>query len=312
MRATAGQPTETGEELERVPVTGYSGYGKRLTVILDRPQKKRCSFLFLTKKFKDKPGEYEQIFWQTQQGLSEHKSKYKLAYNRSSWLTVFIDTAERYAWNFPAAKCVREKLPAGDYAVKDDHGIIALVERKTMVNLLHEFGNLRKFHQHLNELAACRNSALVIEAEYGDLLDKERIRPYTGAFAAKALAEVHSVHPGLAVIFAGNRKQAAIWTYYFFQSVLARGRDEKAGHSLVRESTARYGRANGAVLAQDEARRTVLNNMPEVFTTSQLARNLPRHSPVAVRRVLESMKNEGLLSCERQGRDLCWHRKISI
>jgi len=38
-------------------------YGKRLAIVLDRAINKRCEFLFLKKKYKQKEGEYEQIEW---------------------------------------------------------------------------------------------------------------------------------------------------------------------------------------------------------------------------------------------------------
>ncbi|MFN7170321.1 MAG: hypothetical protein ACK4NT_03660, partial [Candidatus Omnitrophota bacterium] len=42
-------------------------YGKKLNVVLNRSQKKRCWFIFLKKEYKKKPGEfYYQVFWITQ------------------------------------------------------------------------------------------------------------------------------------------------------------------------------------------------------------------------------------------------------
>ena len=39
------------------------------------PMRKRCDFLFLTKRYKNKPGTYEQIFFHTQAAVRAHKSR---------------------------------------------------------------------------------------------------------------------------------------------------------------------------------------------------------------------------------------------
>ncbi len=65
--------------IEEVPVFNFQKYGKRWSCVLSRPIRKRFSFLFLQKKFKNKDEFYEQIFWQTQTGLTSYKAKYKLS-----------------------------------------------------------------------------------------------------------------------------------------------------------------------------------------------------------------------------------------
>lgn len=308
VRADPSAAMAPQEELERVPVRNFASYGKRLTVVLDRPNRKRCSFLLLSRSYKTKAGEYEQIFWQTQQGLTARRPRYKLAYNKPGSLTVYVDTLEKYAWNFPGATTVREKLPAGDYAIKDANGFLAVIERKTFANLMAELGNLKRFHQHLAELSACRHAALAVEAEYGDFLEPAKIRPYTGAFAAKAIAEIQACHPHLPLVFAGSRKAAAVWAMHYFRTVDERSREQAGGPDLVRESAARYGEARDRTFAQDDVRRLVLTRLPGTFTTRELIGNLPQLTPAAVRRELERLKHEGLLSAARRGRDLVWSR----
>lgn len=305
---TAGRENISVEEkeVERNLVLNYSFFGKRLTLILDRPIKKRCSFLFLTKSYKTKEGEYEQIFWQTQQGLTEHRSKYKLAYNREKEITIFSDTSERYAWNFPSANIIHEKLPIGDYAIKDNFGFLAIVERKTFANLMSEFGNLKKFHQSLTELEICKNSALVIEAAYADFLDKNKIHPYTGNFGAKAIAEIQVAHPNLAFIFAGSRKLAIAWTLHFFMAAQAKNDDNSS--IIARESVAKYGARKNIFYNEDQARRFVFTQMPQEFTTTQIRANLPNMAATDVRRILNKLENEGILSTEKKGKDLVWKK----
>ena len=297
----------TEVEIENVPIVNFSSYGKRITIILDRPTQKRCSFLFLAKEYKSKEGEYEQIFWQTQQGLTQRKTKYKLTYYKTQELTVFIDTAERYAWNF-LAKIIKEKLPIGDYAVKDQFGFLAVVERKTFANLMAEFGNLKKFHQHLHELEVCKNSALVVEATYGDFLNAEKIKPYVGQFGAKAIAEIQAAHPKLPVIFAGSRKMAQIWAQNFFAAVSVKNSDYLSDE--VRESIAKYGSERGAAFSDDEARRAVFSTMPECFTTRNLVDNVPRLSYLKSSAFLKKLENEGVLNSEKERGRIIW-RKVS-
>ncbi|MDZ7611732.1 MAG: ERCC4 domain-containing protein [Candidatus Moranbacteria bacterium] len=307
LRALSGVvPEEEGEEVESVSVWKYGVYGKRATVILDRPRQKRCSFLFLTRAYKQKEGEYEQIFWQTQQGLTQRKSKYKLSYNRKENLKIFIDSGERYPWNFPAAEEIKESLPLGDYAIKDNYGILAVVERKTFNNFMAELGNLKKFHQHLSELGNCRHSALVIEANYDDFLKKEKIKPYTGFFAAKAIGEIQASHPRLPIIFAGSRKTAAVWTYNFFSNTQAKTRD-KAGDYL-KESAVKYRPSGSNLLAEDEIRRKIYEEMPERFTTSEMASQLPRCESQFVRNALNKLKKEGVIYSFRSGREIVWNK----
>jgi len=61
IREENGEWDEPVGEIEQVPVVSLRRYGKRLALVLDRPKNKRCDFLFLTRKYKNREGEYEQI-----------------------------------------------------------------------------------------------------------------------------------------------------------------------------------------------------------------------------------------------------------
>ena len=55
---------EALEEVERVDLLALQRRGPRLSMVLDRPRRKRCDFLFLERTYKNRPGaSYEQIFW---------------------------------------------------------------------------------------------------------------------------------------------------------------------------------------------------------------------------------------------------------
>ncbi len=215
------KPEKELEEVERVPIVSFKKYGRRLIVILDRKLRKRCDFLFLEKKYKNKEGTYEQIFWRTEIGLKERRPKVRISAFTNKKLEIVKDSNEKYGWNFGKNQVRRAKLPVGDYALMSGDEIIAVVERKTFENMLAEFGNLAVFYQKLAELEAYKNSALVIEANYSDFLSPKKLKYHTPSFCAKVFAEISTLFPSLKIIFAGNRKLAQEWTYRFFLSIQA-------------------------------------------------------------------------------------------
>jgi predicted Zn-ribbon and HTH transcriptional regulator len=214
-------PDEVLEELERVDIIAFSERGRRISVVLDRKRCKRCDFLFLRKSYKGRPGEsYEQIFWLTQRSIEQHRPTFKLvSCQGSSELLVRIHSNERYPWRFPDAVTERGAIPAGDYALMDGDKMLAVVERKTLDNLLADFGTMPVLHQRLAELAAHDNHALVIEAPYADFLNSRKVHHYTPSFCARAIAELYALHPNLRIVFCANRKIANEWTRHFFTAV---------------------------------------------------------------------------------------------
>ena len=299
----------TIEEVERVPVVSLRRYGKRLAVVLDRPKNKRCDFLFLTKKYKTREGEYEQIFWRTERGLKERKPRVKLSTYTKSKLTVAIDSAERYPWRFPESTVEREQLPVGDYALKEGNRIAALVERKTLDNLLAEFGRMSIFHQQLSELETYRNSALVIEANYSDFLNPDKMKYYPPAFTAKAIAELHAFHPNLSIVFAGNRKLAREWTFQFFTSTTAH--QEDTPHHKVSEVMTRYGKTPETTGGSYyEIRESIENVFPNEFTIAMLRESFPDIPEATLQRVLRDMKKEGIIEPHGRGKKSYWSKTL--
>ncbi len=297
----------TIEEVERVPVVSLRRYGKRLAVILDRPKNKRCDFLFLTKQYKTREGEYEQIFWRTERGLKERKPRVKLSTYTRSELLIAIDSGERYPWRFPDSTVEREQLPVGDYALKEDNRIIALVERKTMDNLLAEFGRMHVFHQQLTELETYRYAALVIEANYSDFLNPGKMKYYPPAFTSKAIAETYALHPNLIIVFAGNRKLAQEWTHQFFFAITAH--EEDTPHYKVSDIIARYGTppdANGG--SYYEIRHNIENEFPCEFTIAMIREAFPDIPESNFQRVLRALKKERIIQPHGRGKKSYWSK----
>jgi hypothetical protein len=101
----------------------------------------------------------------------------------------------------------------------DGDRMLAVVERKTLDNLLADFGMMPVLHQRLAELAAYDNHALVVEASYADFLNPKKVHHYTPGFCAKAIAELYALHPALRIVFCANRKVANEWTRLFFRAI---------------------------------------------------------------------------------------------
>lgn len=294
-------------EVERVPVVSLKRYGKRLAITLDRAVNKRCEFLFLKKHYKQKEGEYEQIFWRTRSNLIQRKMKARLTTSGSFELHIVIDKSERYPWNFPGCLVARKPLPVGDYALVTPDGIRALVERKTFENLLAEFGRLPLLHQALGELEAYKYSALVIEANYADFLDPKKLRFYSPSFASRVLAEIQALHPDLIVVFAGSRKLAQEWVLRFFSAVTSHEQNRlPAG---VNEALFRY------ELPVDfkggchyEIREKIIKELPPEFGPDDLSQYFPEIDRKVLRRVLVDLRKEGRLEASGKGRARRWSK----
>lgn len=120
------------ETVEQVPVVHLARLGRKLSVTLDRAQRKRCEFLILEKPRAD-GGTIEQVYFRTEAAVRAHRTskRAELSTRTDAALEVVIDSQERYPWRFPGARLVRRKLPVGDYALLHDERPLAVVERKT-------------------------------------------------------------------------------------------------------------------------------------------------------------------------------------
>jgi len=303
LRADPDEEEGPLEELERVPVTNMRQYGKRLSIVLDRPRKKRCDFLFLKKAYKNGGGEYEQIFWQTQKGLKERKSKSRFAVYGSPAMHIAIDHSERYAWSFSDSTVERASLPVGDYALLHDGQIAAVVERKTLENMISSLSDLRLLNQTLGELETWPSPALVVEANFGDFLDPKKIRPLNPPYCARALTEMTALHPKVPIIYAGSRKQANLWTMAFFKTVRAMKEEPQGRLETQRPPFALVPDIPSLTTARV---KEAIEKMPEAFTFKELAQALPDVSEHALRRTLKDLREEGLVTCAGRGKAARW------
>ncbi len=299
-------PDEPRELLERVTVTSLQRLGRKLALVLDRPQRKRCDFLFLTRTYKNRPGEYEQIFFRTQAAVKASKTRGRTQLFGDYPIEVLVDRAERYPWHFASAEIRRENLPAGDYALYQDSQLQAVVERKSFDNLLRDLGQIQILHQQLAELTTYPHPALVVEAPYGHFLDPKRVAPWPAAHVARALAEISAMHPTLPVIYAGNRKQANEWCHGLFRAVAKRLAD--TAPASVAEVRARHTPVKATGGASLSVRREIMHELPERFTMAMLSRRFPELTTQQLRPILHRLRSEGLLRREGHGRGSVWVR----
>jgi hypothetical protein len=307
LRDRGDDPAEALAAVERVPVTHVARLGRKLSVVLDRPARKRCEFLVLEKTYRHRPGTYEEIFFRTEGAIRAHRSRGRAELRPRGELAVVIDSAERYPWSFPGAHSVRRALPVGDYAALDGERIVAVVERKTLDNLLTDLSALKALHLQMTELENCLRAAVVIEAQYADFLDGGRVRKWPVAYLVRTLGEIQALHPKLPVVFAGNRKLANVWARHFLAAAVAAEREPQS--DFVAEPLLQYQPrpATGGVDA--EVRRAVLEAVDARFTVDDLRRHLPDAGDRRLRRVLATLRTEGRVECLGRGPRAAWRRR---
>jgi hypothetical protein len=184
--------------------------GAAIDLILDRPRLARSQFVFTHAR--GRPA----VWWQTQKTAQAANPGARVPQGRAPGsLVVAVDTRERYGWRFAGrdVDVERRTLPAGDYAVLAEGGIVSLVERKTLENLATSLsdGSLAFQMQRLGELGL--PAAVVVEGDYPDLY---RTQAGRGSWLADMLGRLAVRYPEVPIVFAGSRKFAEEWAYRFF------------------------------------------------------------------------------------------------
>lgn len=286
--------------------------GKSATTIdlsIDRPSRKHCSVL-VTRQFAGNTLVKEVAYLRTEAGTKSHKSRFYLQPSSARTIAeIVVDTRETYAWAFKAARVTTAALRSGDYALRVDERILAVIERKTMPNMLANLSTLESYNAHLTELSSYLHGALVIEAQYRDFLDPVKTKPLAAARCARALADIGSRHPNLQVVFAGNRKTANTWAAHFFESCAALAAGTHAMDAPVQESLVDdHGRANtGGVDA--EIRHAIMHVLPVGIRVGDLVAAFPTVPTTRLSRCLKALRGEGKLTTQGAGRTTVWIRE---
>ena len=180
------------------------------------------------------------MFFRTESGIRAHRCRTRLELGPApAALTIVVDSGDGIPGAFRAA---RWSAASSRWAITPCWTASAWWRwwsGRATTTCSAEVGAIQALHQQLADLASQPPAALVIEADYRDFLDLARLkRALAGGHLARVLAEVTALHPGLPVIYAGNRKLANLWTYRFFAAVAARRADGRP--PLVRELELRY------------------------------------------------------------------------
>ena len=150
------------------------------------------------------------VFWQSARTSKQARPGVRVPTARASGyeLEVMVNTRERYAWKFAEQQATTTKraLPVGDYAVEDDNRMVAVVERKSVDDLVSTIvgGKLWMLLAELSAFAteSGRVAAIVVKDRYSAIFKLRHVRP---ASIATQLAEAAVRYPTIPIVFAETR-----------------------------------------------------------------------------------------------------------
>ncbi|MGB8860555.1 MAG: ERCC4 domain-containing protein [Ilumatobacteraceae bacterium] len=214
--------------IERVPVRSCVRRGAAIDLVLDRGRENRSQFVFANARGR------EVIFWQSARTSKQARPAVALPTARAAGLTleVLVDTHEQYPWRFSQQQAVtrRRALTTGDYAVAVEERVLAVVERKSLADLVGTLisGKLRYL---LADLATVPRAALVVEDRWSSVFKLDRVRP---SVVADGLAEAQVRFPTIPIVFCETRPLAQEWAYRFLGAALAHAGEHEHAAELER------------------------------------------------------------------------------
>ncbi len=220
---------EDAEVIVRVPVRSCVRRGAAIDLVLDRARESRSQFVITTLR-----GGRQAVFWQTSRTAKQARPRTTTSTARAfgvADLEIVVDSQERYAWGFSAQQATtrRARLPCGDYGLVDDGRLLAVVERKSVGDLVTSL-TTGKLKYQLTELAACPRAAVVVEERYSRALQHEIVR---ASVIADGLAECQVAFPNVPIMFCENRKLAQEWAYRFLGAALVAADLDASGAAAV-------------------------------------------------------------------------------
>jgi ERCC4 domain len=215
-RAQEGWPHEP-EIVEQVPVRSCQRRGVAIDLVLDRPRENRSQLVFTRIQ-----GGREGIFWQSARTTRQARPGIRVPRRRAAELaqiTIVVDSRERYPYKFAQqqASTERRALPAGDYGIEHDGNVIAVVERKSLDDLVRRLIDGQLTYA-IADLATIPRAAVVVEDRYSSLFKLEYAQP---GFVTELLATLTVRYPTVPIHFSETRQLAEEWTYRFLGAALA-------------------------------------------------------------------------------------------
>jgi ERCC4 domain-containing protein len=200
--------------VERAPIRSCVRRGAAIDLILDRGRENRSQLVFTTARGRDA------VFWQSPRTRKQARPNVTTPTARAAGiaqLQIVVDTRERYPYRFATQQVttVKRALPCGDYGVTVAGQLVAVVERKSLADMVSSLLN-GKLRYALGDLAALPRAAVVVEDRYSQVFKLDWVRP---AVVADGLAELQVRWPGVPTVFCETRQLAEEWTYRYLGSL---------------------------------------------------------------------------------------------
>jgi ERCC4 domain len=201
---------EEPEIVEQVPLRSCSRHGAAIDLVLDRARENRSQLVFTTARGRDV------VFWQSPRTRKQARPNVRTPTARAAGITdlhIVVDTREQYPYRFATqqASTARRALPCGDYGLILDSRLAAVVERKSLADLVTSL-TTGKLRYALADLAALPRAAVVVEDRYSQIFTLDQVRPAT---VADGLAELQVRWPNVPIVFCETRALAEEWTYRY-------------------------------------------------------------------------------------------------
>ena len=214
--------------VEQVPLRACQRRGAAIDIIADRGREQRSQLVFTTARGR------EVVFWQAPRTRKQARPTVRVPTARAAGLpelTIVVDTHERYPYTFrrQQVRTERRALRCGDYGVEVDGSLVAVVERKSLADLVSSLSSGR-LRFALAELATLERAAVVVEDRYSQVFAQEWLRP---ALVADGLAELQVRWPNVPLVFCETRALAEEWTYRYLAAACTHSRDEPAARQRV-------------------------------------------------------------------------------
>ena len=219
---------EDPDLVEQVPLRACQRRGAAIDLIADRGREQRSQLVFTTARGR------EVVFWQAPRTRKQARPAVRVPTARAAGLpelAIVVDAHERYPYTFSRqqVRTERRALRCGDYGVEVDGSLVAVVERKSLTDLVSSLSSGR-LRFALAELATVDRAAVVVEDRYSQIFHQDWLRP---ALVADGLAELQVRWPSVPLVFCETRPLAEEWTYRYLAAACTYSRDEPAARQRV-------------------------------------------------------------------------------